>query len=94
MGIDNEFEVYAVGTDNEQSNEIYIAPGESTTLQVGVNALKKDKIEYKWYDSNYNKIDGEETDSLALSNIGEYTTYSCEVYDGYSEKSATVYFSV
>ena len=94
VGIDNEFEVYAVGTDNEQSNEIYIAPGESTTLQVGVNALKKDKIEYKWYDSNYNKIDGEETDSLALSNIGESTTYSCEVYDGYSENSATVYFYV
>ena len=90
--IENEFSVRA--NDSEWSNiDVYVSPGDGTTLTVQVTANDSSLIRYQWCRSDavtgeYSEITGADTNTLVLTDITEACNYCCEVFDRYNNSRA------
>jgi hypothetical protein len=87
VSIDNEFSAEA------ETEDVFAEPGESAALKVNVTAKNMTGVSFKWYDDDYNIIDGVVGDSYTVENVGGRTSYHCNVQDGFGS-STTVWFYV
>ncbi len=88
VGVDNGFSVERVG-----NYEVYVAPGESATLQVNVTANDMEGMTYRWWSDNRGNIPGATGDSCTVENVTGRDWYYCEVTDKYGS-SRTIDFYV
>ncbi|HAE45627.1 MAG TPA: hypothetical protein DCG37_08570 [Lachnospiraceae bacterium] len=85
--IENNLSATCVG-----DSDIYIAPGESATMEVEATC-SDGEITYAWYDDDGNQIEGETGATYTAENITGYTQYNCRVSDKYGN-STNVWFYI
>ncbi|MBO4330935.1 MAG: immunoglobulin domain-containing protein, partial [Oscillospiraceae bacterium] len=90
--------LFTISIDNGFSAEaeeyaVVAAPGENAVMRVVVTAKDPDSVSFKWYDSGYNIIEGETSDSLSVDPTTGYGEYRCYVSDTYGSY-ANIYFTV
>ena len=84
---------------------VYVAPGETATLEVAASSDEPDKITYQWrvlqkhydvdgsYWNEWSDIEGATGSSYVTAPVTERTQYSCVVEDGYG-RSEEIWFGV
>ncbi len=89
--VDNNLSVERVGEEN-----VYVAPGESVTLQIRVTANDMEGLTYSW--RYYNDYDGyiwipdATSDSYTVENVTEGGYYCCFVTDKYSNVNSVGFY--
>ena len=93
----NNFKEYVITNGpinvNKTYAELTINTGESVTLKVGVSANDTSGITYRWYDNEYNEIEGADSDTYVVENVQEDEEYRCSVTDRFGSR-ITCYFRI
>ena len=95
--VNNNFKAYVITNGpinvNKTYAELTINTGESVTLKVGVSANDTSGITYRWYDNEYNEIEGADSDTYVVENVQEDEEYRCSVTDRFGSR-ITCYFRI
>lgn len=85
----NQLYAYYLDEDGEKYSEhdVYASLNETATLSVGVDAIDKNGITYKWYDANYDTIEGAVGAEFTTEPVTESKIYYCGVSDSYGSYS-------
>jgi len=85
--IENDLEAWS-----RNGNTFYVKPGSTEMLEV-LAYCNSGEIQYQWYDSDWNAIEGATAATYTVSNVTGYTRYICKVSDEYGS-SRNVWFYV
>ena len=92
--VDNHLSAYPEGSEEEvDTKDIYAKAGTAATLKAIVSAQDMSQLVYRWFDSDNQLIEGQNSTTLTTDPVKEQTSYRFQAEDQYSNV-ANVYFYV
>ena len=92
---ENHLSAYPEGEEEEEvdNKDIYAKAGTAATLKAIVSAQDMSQLVYRWFDSDNQLIEGQNSTTLTTDPVKEQTSYRFQAEDQYSNV-ANVYFYV
>ena len=89
----NHLKAYPAGEDEEYtSKDLYVAPGDSVTLEVLVSADDMSQLTYEWRDSDDNPVGGAGTTSYTTEPVTKSQYYYFYVTDQYGNSRGVSFY--